>query len=487
MEDLRKVIDINISSEKFYKNNSYTNKWRLNYHLEPPFGLLNDPNGLAYYNGEYYIFYQWNPYKCEHKDKHWALVKTKDFIHYSIPKAVLAPDDWYDKDGCYSGSAIVIEDKLELFYTGNVRDNNGNRESYQCRATIDKNGNLVKKGPVVDKLPEGYTAHFRDPSIFKRNGKYYFIVGAQLEKLLGRALLYSSKDLKEWKFEGEINTDYKDFGFMWECPSLFNLEGKDILVFSPQGLESEEYKYQNIYQSGYIVGKFNFETLNFEHGEFRELDLGKDFYAPQVFKDKQNRTILIGWMGLPEEEDNYATKELGWVHCLTMPRELILKDDTIYQVPLKEFENYRTELLEDDKNVICREWKTDKLKDNSYELLLDIDNLESNRLELRFLEGKDEYSSLVFDCEKGIGFLDNNKLINGVKSIRKFKFNENKIKIHMFVDKSAVEIFLQDGKTVLSSRVYPEEASTGLRILSENNINIRELKLWSLGEMVYEE
>ncbi len=60
-------------------SNSSSDKWRLNYHLEPPFGLLNDPNGLAYFKGEYYIFYQWNPYKCEHKDKHWALVKTKDF------------------------------------------------------------------------------------------------------------------------------------------------------------------------------------------------------------------------------------------------------------------------------------------------------------------------------------------------------------------------------------------------------------------------
>lgn len=488
MEDLKKIIDVNLNSEMYYKNmsNSSSDKWRLNYHLEPPFGLLNDPNGLAYFKGEYYIFYQWNPYKCEHKDKHWALVKTKDFMHYSIPKAVLAPDEWYDKDGCYSGSAIAIEDKLELFYTGNVRDDKGNREAYQCRASLNQDGELVKKGPVVDKLPKGYTAHFRDPYIFEKDGKYYFVLGAQLEEKIGRALLYSSEDLNKWSFEGEIKTDYENFGYMWECPSLFNLDGKDILIFSPQGLESEEFRYQNIYQSGYIIGKFDFETLNFKHGEFRELDLGKDFYAPQVFKDDKNRTIMIGWMGMPEEEDKYPTKELGWLHCLTMPRELILKDDIIYQVPLKEFENYRIKLLEDTKNIICNEWNTDALETNSYELLLEIDRLEAKKIELRFLEGKDEYSSLVFNFEEGSGFLDNNKLINGVNSIRRFKFNNDKIKVHMFVDKSAVEIFLQDGETVISSRVYPEEGSTGLRILAENNVNIKDLKLWNLGEMLYE-
>lgn len=125
---LKGLNEINDEVKSFYKNYKSTSL-RLNYHIEPPFGLLNNPNGLSFFNDSYYIFYQWNPYGPEHKYKHWALVKTKDFINYSMLKAVLSPTDWYDKNGCYSGSGIVVNDELKLLYTGNVKDEEGNREN----------------------------------------------------------------------------------------------------------------------------------------------------------------------------------------------------------------------------------------------------------------------------------------------------------------------------------------------------------------------
>ena len=155
MEKFKSLEEINLDVDKFYTENGYNDNWKLNYHFEPPFGLINDPNGLSYYNGEYYLFFQWNPYTCEHKYKHWGLVKTKNFIDYTMPKVVLAPTDWYDKDGCYSGSALEVEGKLELIYTGNVKDSKGNRESYQVRARYDDNGSITKIGPIISDIPKG--------------------------------------------------------------------------------------------------------------------------------------------------------------------------------------------------------------------------------------------------------------------------------------------------------------------------------------------
>ena len=164
----------------------------------------------------------------------------------------------------------IVPDKLELIYTGNVKDKDNNRESYQCRVSIDKDGNINKRGPIIDEIPKGYTSDFRDPKVFEMDGRYYFVIGVKNQKSLGKVLLYTSLDFENWNLVGEIKTDYNDFGYMWECPNLFKIEGQDILIFSPQGLEKEEFKYQNIYQSGYIKGKLDYDTLNFNHDEFKE-------------------------------------------------------------------------------------------------------------------------------------------------------------------------------------------------------------------------
>jgi len=488
MKEFKLLEDINLKVVQNYKN-SYNDEWKLNYHFETPFGLINDPNGLSYYNGEYHLFFQWNPFGCEHKFKHWGLVKTRDFINYTIPKAVLAPTDWYDKNGCYSGSALVYNDKLELLYTGNVKDEEGNRESYQVRAICDENGNVIKVGPTLlnEERPEGYTAHFRDPKLFEKDGKYYFVIGVQNNELLGRALLYSSENFESWKFEGEIDTEYKNFGFMWECPSLFELGGKDVLLFSPQGLEMEEFKNQNIYQSGYVVGKLDYNTLKMKHSEFKEIDMGFDFYAPQVFNDDKGRTIMIGWMGMPEEESGHPTDKYNRMHCLTMARELTLDGDKLIQKPLEEYKNLREELLVDIEDAVGNQWGSHNINNNSYEFLLDLDKKDASELQLRFVVSDDELMIFKYDFDNNIAILDRTNMKSGNKGVRKLKLEKQEnIKIHMFMDNSAVEIYLNDGKEVLSARIYPKDKGTGVQLLTKGNININTMKVWSLKGVRYD-
>lgn len=484
----KEILDINNDAREFYKGIESSEEFKNNYHFQAPFGLINDPNGLSYFNGEYNIFFQWNPFSCEHKFKHWGLVKTKDFINYTIPKAVLAPVDYYDKNGCYSGSSIEKDGVLELLYTGNVKDENDNRLSYQCIATMDKEGNIKKLGPVLDSVPKGYTTHFRDPKVYFKYGKYYFAIGAQTDGLKGRVLLYSSQDMRNWNLEGEIKTSLEDFGYMWECPSIINLEGKDVLVFSPQGLEKEEFKYQNIYQAGYVIGDLNYDTLEFNHDDFYELDMGFDFYAPQVFEDNKNRTLMIGWMGVPEEdEDKHLSLKENWMHCLTLPRELTLKNNKIYQKPVDEIKELR------DKTFFCKENFTEEslefsdINKNSYEFILELENTKNLEFKIEMFKGHKEHFDLYF--KDGICLVSRENMLEGPKGIRKFKLNENEnLNLHVFVDKSAVEMYINQGEYVVSSRVFAKADSVGFKLEGlDKKININKLEIWTLKGVNYNE
>lgn len=459
--------------------------WRCNFHFNPPVGLINDPNGLCYYKGYYYIFFQWYPYGCSHGLKHWGLIKTKDFTNYTKPEIVLTPDSWYDKDGCYSGSSIVKDGKIQIIYSGNVRDDDS-RRSYQCLGVMNEFGIIEKYGPVLDSIPKGYTSHFRDPKIFVQDNKYCFIIGAQSNELKGKVLLYSSEDFHNWQVEGEIKTGLKDFGYMWECPNYLRIDDSDILIFSPQGLEKEEFRFQNIYQSGYIVGKLDFGSLEFSHGEFKELDKGFDFYAPQIMKDDKGRIIMIGWMGMAEEEDLHPTRREGWVHSLTMPRELKLKDGILYQKPVEEIKNLRKKCFFIE-NKVFNKWSNNKIFSYSYELLLMMNRYESEGFEIKLAMDKYGYTSLKYDFINQTMTLDRGNMMDGPKGIRKVKLvGRDSIKIHIFMDKSALEVFIEDGREVMSARIYPQKGGNGLEINSIGGQGkIEKMKFWSLEGVNY--
>src|SRR5690606_7022205 len=120
-------------------------------------------------------------------------------------------------------------------------------------------------------VPEGYTAHFRDPKIWNVNDVYYLVMGAQTLEEKGCVLLFQSTDLKQWDNLGVLADG---FGYMWECPDFFTLQDKDVLLFSPQGMEPEGIHYQNTFQSGYFIGEWTEGTNQYMHNQFQEIDHG---------------------------------------------------------------------------------------------------------------------------------------------------------------------------------------------------------------------
>lgn len=455
--------------------------WRQTFHIQPNTGLLNDPCGFAYYHGEYHLFYQWFPLGPVHGLKYWYHTKSKDRVHWENVGIGIEPKEFFDSHGAYTGSAIEHEGKLYLIYTGNTRDENWVRHPYQCMAVMDQAGNISKMDkPIIAEVPKGYTDHFRDPKVWKEKDKFYAVIGVQRINKTGCAVLYSSSNLVDWSFEGEIESRLKQFGFMWECPDYFELQNQGVLIFSPQGLAPNGDQYQNIYQTGYVLGKkLDIEQKRLEHGEFIELDRGFDFYAPQTMEDPNGRRIVVGWMGLPEIE--YPTDKSGWAHCLTLPRELSIRNGKLIQQPIYELQTLRKEKNEA-ADVINTEKKTYKgFFGTAYEMICEFENIDADEFGIEFRANVKEKTIIQYDAVNKKVILDRTfsgeEVAVSYGTTRKCDIDAKKIKFHMLVDTSSVEIFINDGEEVFASRIFPSADSQEIRFFAKNGeVNFNAVK-----------
>lgn len=454
--------------------------WRQQFHIQPPYGLLNDPNGFAYYQGKYHLFYQWFPFGPVHGMKHWYHVESDDLIHWENKGLGMAPEYEHESHGIFSGTGIVKDDLLYLFYTANKRDQDWDRESSQSFAVMDKGGKFIKQEkPVISKQPKGYTANFRDPKVWQHEDEYYMLVGAERENQTGCALLYQSEDLMNWSFQGELKTDFEQLGYMWECPDIFQVDGKDVLMLSPQGLEPEGDAYHNVHNSGCFIGYFDKEKRYFQSDAFQELDAGFDFYAPQTTQTPDGRQILIGWMGLPDT--SYPTDKDMWANCLTIPRELYLKNNKIYQTPVKEMAEKRGSLTEWQGSLNREEKTLDVFSGTAYELNCEV-TVEDGIAGLKLRTGKEEETLLYLDTKHQKIVLDRTN--SGLPAAteygtgRQTSCTDRKVSLRIFMDTSSVEIFVNEGESVFTARIFPNEESQGIKLFAENTGATFDMKKW---------
>lgn len=456
--------------------------WRQSFHIQPPTGLLNDPNGFSFYNGEYHLFYQWFPLGPVHGLKYWYHMKSSNLVDWSDEGIGITPDKVYESHGAFSGSAIEHKENLYLMYTGNHRDDNWQRQTSQAIAIMKKDGTIHKlETAVIPNVPEDYTDHFRDPKVWKQDDVFYAVIGAQRKNETGCTVLYKSNNMVDWEFKGELKTTLPHFGFMWECPDYFEMDGKGVFVFSPQGIEPEGNKYHNIYQSGYMMGKpLNLETNEFHHGEFLELDYGFDFYAPQTTEAENGRRILVGWMGLPEIP--YPTDKNDWAHCLTLPREIKIVNNKLYQVPVPELKSLR----KDEENFV-KTMKNQVIEIGEgvhYELECEFTNIDAGEVGLLLRVGNGEETILRYDAINKEIILDRTRSGESVATeygtVRKVHYNNKKIKIRLFMDTSSLEVFINDGEYVFTSRIFPTNNENKIKVFTTDGSSDFQMKKWSL-------
>lgn len=446
-------------------------KYILNFHLIPPSGWLNDPNGLCQFKGVNHIYYQYTPFDATWGMKLWGHYTTEDWISYKEYEPFIFSDIVDDRDGVYSGSAFIKDDEIYFYYTGNVkytdkkydyisagREQNTIMIKSNDGFTYGEKKNLLKN---ID-YPKDMSCHVRDPQIFEKNGNYYMVLGARDLQDRGCVLIYKSSDLENWSYHMRLTSQEK-FGYMWECPNLIEISGKTFLICCPQGVEQRGIDFANIYQCGYFPLDLNLENKEYKLGDFIELDRGFDIYAPQTFLDDKNRRIIIGWMGIPDADyTNTPTVEKGWQHALTMPRELKVKNNRIIQLPLDEYKNLRGEKREDLKCEV-----------ENVELNFDFSMCKDFNLTLRE-SIKISYFNNIFTLNLencGFGRKTRNVKLNNLESVQ------------IFLDSSSIEIFLNSGKEVFTSRCYCENLKARPKFYGEyelKNFNWYELKKFEI-------
>lgn len=458
-----------------HKNGKLNNdKFRLAYHLMPPVGWLNDPNGLCELKGTYHIYYQYSPTDANGGLKHWGHYSTKDFINFKSEDIAIFADNKLDKDGAYSGSALIKDNKMYVFYTGNVKEEGDHdyiksgRQHNTIYLTSEDGINFSEKKCLMKNIdyPSDISCHVRDPKVYEKDNLYYMVLGARTLDDTGCVLVYVSNDLMNWKYINNIQTKEK-FGYMWECPDVFDLDNKTVLITCPQGIDTDGINYENIYQNGYFFIDNVIE--NTKLSEFKELDNGFDFYAPQTFEDGKSRRILIGWMGLPDVPyTNEVTVKENWQHALTLPRVLSIKNNKLYQNPIKELRDLRKS-----KNTYnLNEIKNIKVNNNIYELYMDIvEKINSFKMNLRS-DAELTFNNNIFTLRLGkSGYGRDERHVY-------LDFLEN---LQIYSDTSSLEIFINNGEKVMSTRIYDDNT----KIEIQSNINAR-LDLYELNSYNYE-
>ncbi len=446
--------------------------YRQKYHIQPITGLSSDPNGFVYHEGKWHLFYQWTPWGAVHGLKYWYHVTSEDLVTWTNEGIGLKPDSFYDNKGVHSGSAISADGQLYFFYTGNHRDENWVRTPYTCAAKLGSDGKPQKLPEPLFGPRDDYSEHQRDPKVVynKEKGKYYILIGAQTLDERGTVLIYESEKLLEgWRFAGALQVPgYEHFGGMWECPYIVNISGKDVLIFSPQYTKLPG-RSESTNHNVYLIGRMDYDTLTFTpETDYQYLDYGFDFYAAQGAANVSDpdKAILISWIGLPD--NHYPTEPEEWEGSMTLPRELRVSGSRLIQTPVPEIAKLR-----------------------EYEIPAEGNLPEFGEMEATFI-GEDTDLNLFTKADGSGGFRIHYDAAKKEATIDRTgmdkRFNENVgevltmplpgglQKLQIFIDRSSVEIFANNGEAAFTSHIYPTQQEHHYTLNHYNSVKIWQYK-----------
>lgn len=448
-------------------------KGRPDFHFSPYIGWMNDPNGFSYYKGQYHLFYQYYPYGLYWDSMHWGHAVSKDLLHWEYLPAALAPENEYDSFGIFSGSAIEMEDGRQLImYTGVTKENDVDTQT-QCMAVGDGlNYQKYEANPVLDgkNLLEGMdTANFRDPKIFKgEDGDFYCVTVAKKADGNGAMLMYHSADGFKWEFETVLLENKGEMGKMWECPDYLELDGKKLVIVSPQDMVAEGYKYHNGNGTVCFIGSYDKTSKKFIPESDASIDYGIDYYAPQTLKAPDGRTIMIGWM--QNWDTNLLTDrgDRNWFGQMSLPREIWLQNNKLYQKPVTEIEQFR-------KNKIT-------YVDENFSGVKTLQGIEGRCVDMEVTlhtKENDSFSKFTINLAQD----DNHKVVlsynpkdhllsfdRRYSGTRRLACNQcecevsdnSELKLRIIMDKYSVEVFVNDGEQVMTNTFYTALSAKGI-------------------------
>lgn len=455
--------------------------FRPSYHLAPPVGWINDPNGFAWFHGKYHLFAQFHPYSSQWGPMHWGHWVSDDLVRWTWLDVALAPDTKADEGGCFSGTSLQKDDQLYVMYTGLCESETGQSYQQQCLAT-SRDGMVFHKdehNPVIDRsqLPQDVSAFdFRDPKLFRAKDGYRAVIAAKNTVSGGCLLVYSSSTMREWTYRGVFLGNIQ---CMPECPDVFELGGKTMVMASLIGPPKDGLRYPSDRPVVLFCGSMNDESTRFTEEQRFFLDYGMDFYAPQTLLAPDGRLLMVGWLQswnhqMPTDYLNHR-----WNGCMSIIRELRYEDGRLVQSPVRELERFRsapqTASLRAPDQVLSLSLA------QAEEVLIHVDAKSAERLSLFFFDAQNECLQMDLFPAQGILKLDQSRCgystalepnaDDGTEA--PFRLIDNAVDLRVYLDACSFEVFVNGGEQVLSTRVFPKKAGTGFRIQTNGDCDVQ--------------
>ena len=489
---------------------TYTERYRPQYHFTPAVNWMNDPNGLVHFDGEYHLFYQYNPFGDRWGHMSWGHAVSPDLLHWRhLPVAIPEADsvmafsgsavvDWKNT----SGFGVAGQPPLVAIYTGHRTDRPSQSQYIAYSTDRGRTWTRYAGNPVLDRG----NAEFRDPKVFwyEPEQKWVMVVALPTEH---RISLYSSPDLKAW-------THMSDFGpaaavgGVWECPDLFELpidgdpdDSRWVLIVSlnPGGIAGGS-------GTQYFIGDFDGTHFTSEAPRVGTApvpedsalwaDYGADYYAAVSYSDvpaEDGRRIWLGWMNNWMYANDIPTSP--WRSAQSLPRVLSLTRTPeglrLVQEPVAELRSLRGERRALGSRPIpagTTSLAAEGISGTALEIVAELEVGSASEVGLKVRTGENEETVIGIDPRAGTLFVDRTR--SGEASFHTrfasrqtapLRVADGRVRLHVFVDWSSVEVFAADGRRVITDQIYPAPESDGVALYATGgSARLVSLEAWPL-------
>lgn len=465
------------------------------YHHTPVYGWMNDPNGMFYKDGVYHLYFQYNPYGSVWGNMHWGHSTSSDLMHWKFEGSAIVPDAW---GAIFSGSCVVDHENtagfgkgaIVAFYTSAKSTPWGDVQSESMAYSLDNGKTFTKYegNPILTSSERD----FRDPKVFwYAPGKHWVMmlaVGQHME-------IYSSVNLKDWKKESEFGAMQGAHGGVWECPDLVEIpvEGtrqkKWVLIcnLNPGGPFGGS-------AAQYFVGSFDGKTFVNESPTLTKwMDWGKDNYATVTWNNAPDgRCVALGWMSNWQYANNVPTRQYRSANTIARDLTLYRVGEELYlkSTPSPEVKKARGEKVSKPSFNVAGEYEVASLLDNNkgaYEVELVIQNQGASKIAFCLLNEKGEKVSMHYDLARRQFVMDRSE--SGTVDFSKDfpavtvapADTDKELTLRLFVDRSSIEAFGEDGKFVMTNLVFPSLPYNKMRFTSdEKGYTVKSFKVYRL-------
>lgn len=489
-----------------------TDRYRPQFHAMPGGHWMNEPHAPIYYNGKYHLFYQHNPTGPYWHQIHWGHWVSDDMVNWENVEVAIAPTEGdITPDGVWTGSATYDRDGIPVLFFTAGNDAKTPNQSIGMARPKDSTDPYLTEWEIYDSIivaqteGQGDFGEFRDPYVWfdEESDKYFMLVASGTNNGSGgTALIYSSTDLFNWEFHGNVYesdySKYKKLGEHWELPVILPVKSedgsieKDIFIISPHGNGADVEVY-------YWLGEFDAETARFipEHEEPLLMDNGDGmFTGPSGYVDPNTGRSILFTIAQGQDRSSWEDYYSGWAHTAGLPVSLYLDNSgKLNYKPIEELQSLRNERLVQGNDITLEEANAmlSSVNGDMLEIILEIENVNSNNygIKVRKHEKDAEYTSIYCSEDSKELILDriNSSMDKTGLGLRKAPLEkiDGVTKIHIYLDRSLLEIYGNDN-TSITSRIYPTlEESMGVQLFSDGEVKVKNLEVYNMKSVFTDE